>query len=98
MVIPLPLRIIWKYKTTNDAVFDLYCKFFLAKGNVKLAIRKKGSQRLHVATDIALLNCIMTLEDSFWRDLYSHAKQKTPIPQFTSTLIHQREMIKDYRD
>ena len=70
---------------------------FLAKGNVKLAI-KKGSQRLHVATDIALLSCIMAQEDSFWRDLYSHAKQKTPIPQFTSTLIHQREMIKDYRD
>ena len=40
----------------------------------------------------------MALEDSFWRDLYSHAKQKTPIPQFASTLIHQREMIKDYRD
>ena len=38
---------------------------FLAKGNVKLAIRKKGSQRLHVATDIALLSCIMALEDRF---------------------------------
>ena len=71
---------------------------FLAKGNVKLVIRKKGSQRLHVATDIALLSCIMAQEDSFWRDLYSHAKQKTSIPQFASTLIHQREMIKDYRD